>query len=223
MQDKFKKALLAAAIVSPFILTSCGTAAGGEIEVTLSNGEAVATIVTLAETSAEAATESSSESSESATEMSVVSDTAGDLLVANSVQSVPDYYVNYYGTIIIPGADAAPTIDQLGTGYEFYTTGGDDNTETTLDIYTYKDFTLFVSPSPVTGTDIISSIQFTTSDITTPEGIKISSSTEDAIAIYGDGYTDGGTYISYESGSSRMTFFISEGCVYDIEYDYIGM
>ena len=151
-----------------------------------------------------------------------------DLVIADSVTAVQKYYLNYYGTNIVPGDPADQTITQLGTGYELYVGSGsntenlDESSDSSVSIYTYRDFTLFVSPS-ANGTNVISGIQITSPELTTREGIRLSDTADNVITTYGPGYTDNGSSICYESGSSRLTFFFTDGLVSDIEYENTGL
>lgn len=207
-------ALTAGAMIIPLLICSCGRSK--EIEITLSNGEAAGTIVTI----------------ETAPDESLASSVSGmataDLVIADSVTAVQKYYLNYYGTNIVPGDPADQTITQLGTGYELYVGSGsntenlDESSDSSVSIYTYRDFTLFVSPS-ANGTNVISGIQITSPELTTREGIRLSDTADNVITTYGPGYTDNGSSICYESGSSRLTFFFTDGLVSDIEYENTGL
>ena len=205
-------ALTAGAMIIPLLI--CGRSK--EIEITLSNGEAAGTIVTI----------------ETDPDESLASSVSGmataDLVIADSVTAVQKYYLNYYGTNIVPGDPADQTITQLGTGYELYVGSGsntenlDESSDSSVSIYTYRDFTLFVSPS-ANGTNVISGIQITSPELTTREGIRLSDTADNVITTYGPGYTDNGSSICYESGSSRLTFFFTDGLVSDIEYENTGL
>ena len=204
-----KLGTVAITIIGALLLTSCATES--QIEVTLSNGEAAGTIVTISQDTNESAA------------TSVNGTATGDLLVAASVEASQSYALDYYGIMIVPGSPADDVIGQLGTAYELYASSAEENTgDSPVTIYTYRDLILFVSPSD-SGTDIISEIQITSPDITTIEGIRISDTAEEVVGTYGEGYTDNGSSISYESGSSRISFFFTGGIVTDIEYEYIGM
>ncbi len=86
-------------------------------------------------------------------------------------------------------------------------------------VYTYAGFEL--STYPVGQTDCVESVYILDATVATPEGIKIGSTKDEVLAVYGEEYdaeeAGFGTY-SYTAGNSQLKIYTTKDVVDAIEY-----
>lgn len=84
-------------------------------------------------------------------------------------------------------------------------------------IYTYAGFEIDTYPDQ--GKDLIQSIFLMDDTVATAEGVDLSMTKDDVIAIYGNGYTEEGNCITYEKDGMKLSFFWSEEGLDQISYN----
>ncbi len=121
-------------------------------------------------------------------------------------------------TVIAMGAEAAGILSALGQPSSTFEREscayqGKDK------VYTYEGFEL--STYPVDGKDYVSSVYLLDDTAATQEGIKIGSSKEDVLRVYGDGYdaeeAKFGTY-TYTDDGAQLKVYTRNDVVDGIEY-----
>lgn len=86
--------------------------------------------------------------------------------------------------------------------------------------YEYNGFTVFTYPR--SGGEYILEINITDPAVPTAKGIKIGDTRRDIIAVYGEGYSESGSYCIYTNGAKTLQFFMRNGAVSEIDYYYNG-
>lgn len=118
-------------------------------------------------------------------------------------------------TVISMGAESAPVIKALGKAEDTFET--DSCAYQGKDIvYMYKGYDL--STYPVSGKYYISSVYFTDNTVSTPEGIKIGSTTQDVINAYGKDYEESFGVYRYKAGKTELAIYTTNGVVDAVEY-----
>ena len=83
-------------------------------------------------------------------------------------------------------------------------------------IYTYGGIELTTYPDG--DKDYISSIRLLDNTASTPEGITIGSTTAEAVAAYGDGYTDSGDLYTWENDNAILSILFENDMAISVEY-----
>lgn len=83
-------------------------------------------------------------------------------------------------------------------------------------IYTYEGFELTTYPDG--DKDYISSIRLLDNSISTPEGITIGSTTEEAVAAYGSEYTASDELFTWENDNAMLSILFQDGEAISVEY-----
>lgn len=114
--------------------------------------------------------------------------------------------------------EAAPIVAALGKADNYFESPscafqGIDKT------YTYSNFELYTYPK--NKVDYVSSIYILDGSVSTKEGIRLGSTTEEMIAAYGNDYKEELGAYTYTKDKSTLTFIVDNGTVSSIEYTAI--
>ena len=123
------------------------------------------------------------------------------------------YVLTYQGCPLPANADFAPLLAYLGDPANYFEAEscafeGLDKT------YTYDAVEIITYPDD--NVDRISSVRILTNAVSTPEGITIGSTPEEAAAAYGDGGS--GKLYSYEDGDCLLSILFQDGKAISVEY-----
>lgn len=127
-----------------------------------------------------------------------------------------DMFTFVYKDCALPmNAEFAPLLETLGepdTYFEAASCAFDG-----LDkIYTYGGMELTTYPNE--NKDYISSIRLLNNTVSTPEGITIGSTPEEAVAAYGDGYTVSGDLYTWENDNAMLSILFDNNAAISVEY-----
>ena len=188
-------------------------AAAEETEAAAEETEAAAEETEAAEEETEAAAESQ-ESGEAETE-------AGSSAQAAETAAAADlagFVFQSGGVAIGMNQEAAPVVAALG-GWDNYIETESCAFQGLDKIYSYAGFDLYTYPKD--DVDYVNSIYFTSDAVSTPEGIRIGSSLDEVLAVYGDQYTKEFGVYTYTKDQSTLSFIVTDGIVESVEYTAI--
>lgn len=118
-----------------------------------------------------------------------------------------------YDTLIVPGTVFDPAIlPQANFVYTIPSCANQGND----DVYSYDTFEL-TAYNDVSG-PVIYSIYLTDPNQATSEGLYMGDDLARVTQLYGTGYTQSGTEISYRRGDTLLIVILQDGCVTSIEY-----
>lgn len=125
------------------------------------------------------------------------------------------YVLTYQGCPLPMNAEFAPLLDFLGEPDRYFEAAscafdGLDKT------YTYAGVEIVTYPDGER--DYISSVRILDGSVSTPEGITIGSTQEDAAAAYGEDFQELGTQYVYEDGDARLSILFENGAAISVEY-----
>lgn len=83
--------------------------------------------------------------------------------------------------------------------------------------YKYKDFILYTYSHTDDGEEFVNGVTFLSSDVSTPEGIKIGSTLDDVKKKYGKAKDKFGVY-TYKKGKSKLQIEVTDDVVSNIRY-----
>ncbi len=83
--------------------------------------------------------------------------------------------------------------------------------------YKYKDFILYTYSHTEDGEEFVNGITFLTSNVSTPQGIKIGSTLDQMIKKYGKVKDKFGVY-TYKKGKTKLQIEVTDGIVSNIRY-----
>ena len=83
--------------------------------------------------------------------------------------------------------------------------------------YKYKDFILYTYSHTDDGEEFVNGITFLTSNVSTPQGIKIGSTLDDVIKKYGKAKDKFGVY-TYKKGKTKLQIEVTDDVVSNIRY-----
>lgn len=84
-------------------------------------------------------------------------------------------------------------------------------------LYSYSGF--YINTYPDGDSNYIEYILFRDDTVSTPEGVDMSQTKEDIIAVYGEEYTEDNNRITYEKGNMTLNFILEGDNIVSIEYD----
>ncbi len=125
------------------------------------------------------------------------------------------FSVEYKGTKIQLGADAADIISSLGEAKSVDNQGDCFGLGAQIK-YKYDNFNIYTLKSE--SSEIIDGISFTSDIVTTSKGICISSDSSKVIEKYGEPTTQDDSAIRYKEGKYILKFGIEDGAVTKIDY-----
>ena len=188
-------------------------AAAEETEAAEEETEAAAEETEAAEEETEAAAESQ-ESGEAETEAESSAQAAETAAAAD----LAGFVFQSGGVAIGMNQDAAPVVAAL-SGWDNYIETESCAFQGLDKIYSYAGFDLYTYPKD--DVDYVNSIYFTSDAVSTPEGIRIGSSLDEVLAVYGDQYTKEFGVYTYTKDQSTLSFIVTDGIVESVEYTAI--
>ena len=188
-------------------------AAAEETEATEEETEAAAEETEAAAEETEAAAESQ-ESGEAETEAESSAQAAETAAAAD----LAGFVFRSGGVAIGMNQEAAPVVAALG-GWDNYIETESCAFQGLDKIYSYAGFDLYTYPKD--DVDYVNSIYFTSDAVSTPEGIRIGSSLDEVLAVYGDQYTEEFGVYTYTKDQSTLSFIVTDGIVESVEYTAI--
>lgn len=129
------------------------------------------------------------------------------------------YVFNAKGTDIRINADMGTISEKLGEPLSYF----EDPScaaEGTAKIYTYPGFVITTVPDG--DTDRVNLIELKDDTVSTAEGADLSSTRDDIIRIYGDGFEETDGQIAFEKGGMRLCFIFRDGLLASIQYRAAG-
>ncbi len=138
-----------------------------------------------------------------------------DAPAAPAPEAGSKYVLTYRDCPLPMNAEFAPLLDFLGEPDSYFEAAscafdGLDKT------YTYAGVEIITYPDG--DRDYISSVRILDSSVSTPEGITIGSTQEDAAAAYGEDFQElGGQYV-YEDGDALLSILFENGAAVSVEY-----
>ena len=126
------------------------------------------------------------------------------------------YTLTYKGTNLTLGADANGVLSALGA-YQSKTEIGDCGGLGAQVKYSYPSFYVYVLESDAKG-NIIDQITFRDDVVTTPEGVYIGMSAEQAKQKLGEPSAQSDTALEYQKDSFLLRLVIKDGAVEQIDY-----
>ncbi len=111
--------------------------------------------------------------------------------------------------------DVAPIVSGLGD-YNNYAESPSCAFNGLDKIYSYNGFDLYTYPKGKK--DYVNSVYFTDDTVSTPEGIRLGSTTEEMLAAYGEDYTEEYGVYTYTKEKSALSFIVTDGIIESIEY-----
>ena len=145
----------------------------------------------------------------------IESDTTSNAQVG-STESATGYVFNYDGMDITVDSDVAPVIEKLGEANSYFESPS-CAAECIGKLYTYSDFEIQTYPDG--DIDRILYVLFKTDNVTTAEGIDLSSSKDDIIAAYGQPTEEVTGSMKYEKDGMTLVFIFDSDSLISIEYD----
>lgn len=111
--------------------------------------------------------------------------------------------------------DVAPALSGLGA-YDNYAESPSCAFKGLDKIYSYQGFDLYTYPKG--SADYVNSIYFIDDSVSTPEGIRLGSTTEEMLAAYGEDYTEEYGVYTYTKDKSTLSFIVTDGVIESVEY-----
>lgn len=134
------------------------------------------------------------------------------------VSDIDAFYFEANDSYVIMNAEADPTIESLGDGYDYFES--ESCAYQGLDkVYTYNSF--IVRTYPKDGVDYISSVELRDDTLATAEGVCIGMTQQEVLDIYGDPDVETSGGYEYQKGDSVLSFIIEDGKVASIMYNAI--
>ena len=134
--------------------------------------------------------------------------------------AVPCYAANFSfawnGTEFSVGDDAESVLDELGKASKVYQQNS-VVAQGKYTVYSYDEFELSIFPDGIG--NVISDIYIPAgSSASTPEGLKIGSTKDDMVRIYGSDFSKSGDICRYTRGDSCLLVYLKRDKVDRIEY-----
>lgn len=144
-------------------------------------------------------------------------ETAMEKQAADSQEETDTGYVFLYnGVTIGVDMDMEPIAEALGEPMSIFEQPSCAAQGTSY-LYSYPGFDINTYPDG--DTNYIEYILFRDDTVATPEGVDMSQTREEILAVYGDGYTENNNQITYEKGNMTLNFILEEDRIVSIEYD----
>ena len=119
----------------------------------------------------------------------------------------------FQGELVVPGKRLPQSVEDAAIDSQQVSGCVGTGMET---LYQYDGFDITVLNSGTN--DLVYSVYFQSSDISTTEGLSIGDSLEKVQALYGEADTQGGVAWIYSDGSVELILLISDDTVVGIEY-----
>ncbi|MCR4566811.1 MAG: hypothetical protein K5769_02090 [Pseudobutyrivibrio sp.] len=145
----------------------------------------------------------------------VIDSTGSGSNASGSANAGAGYVFKYDGMEIAVDADAAPIVDKLGEPQKYF-----ESPSCAADgigkLYTYSDFEIQTYPDG--DKDLILYVALRTDNVSTAEGINLSSTKDDVIAAYGDSGEDVGGSLKYTKNGTELNFIFDGDSLTSIQY-----
>jgi len=131
------------------------------------------------------------------------------------VEKLSGYYFTYEDIIIRPHAEAASILEALGEPKNYFE--AESCAYQGMDrIYTYNGFE--ITTYEIDGVEFISMITFIDDTVETTEGVYLFQTIDEAIAVYGEDYTQNFDMYIYEDDNVQLSFITEDDKIISIEY-----
>ncbi len=135
---------------------------------------------------------------------------------AASSKSESGFTFEYEGLEITVDADVAPVIEKLGEPSKYFESPS-CAAEGIGKLYTYSDFEIQTYPDG--DVDRVLYVRLRTDNVSTKEGVDLSSSKDDIISAYGEPTSEGTGSMTYENNGTSLIFIFDGDALSSIEYD----
>lgn len=140
----------------------------------------------------------------------------GSTQTTEATEEESGFVFSYDGMDIAVDTDAAAVVEKLGEPKSYFESPS-CAAEGIGKLYTYDDFEIQTYPDG--DKDLILYVLLRTDNVSTAEGIDLSSSKEDIIAAYGEPSPEATGSMTYEKGGTKLVFIFDGDSLISIEYD----